>query len=80
MAQNELLLGLAQAGLTVSAVALALFLLRRTLKKRYPARAVCVIWALLAVRLLFPVQLDAARPAHTAHAAREDAVCDLSSG
>ena len=32
MAQNELLLGLAQAGLTVSAVALALFLLRRTLK------------------------------------------------
>ena len=62
MAQNELLLGLAQAGLTVSAVALALFLLRRTLKKRYPARAVCVIWALLAVRLLFPVQLTLPDP------------------
>lgn len=62
MAQNELLLGLTQAGLTVSAVALALFLLRRTLKKRYPARAVCVIWALLAVRLLFPVQLTLPDP------------------
>ena len=30
--------------------------------RRYPARAVCVIWALLAVRLLFPVQLTLPDP------------------
>ena len=46
-----------QIGLTVSAAALVLFLLRRVLKKRYPARAICFVWALLAIRLLVPVQL-----------------------
>lgn len=46
-----------QIGLTVSAAALVLFLLRRVLKKRYPARAICFVWALLAIRLLIPVQL-----------------------
>ena len=48
---------LIQIGLTVSAAALVLFLLRRVLKKRYPARAICFVWALLAIRLLIPVQL-----------------------
>lgn len=46
-----------QIGLTVSAAALVLFLLRRVMKKRYPARASCFVWALLAIRLLIPVQL-----------------------
>lgn len=46
-----------QIGLTVSAAALVLFLLRRVMKKRYPARAICFVWALLAIRLLVPVQL-----------------------
>lgn len=46
-----------QIGLTVSAAALVLFLLRRVMKKRYPARAICFVWALLAIRLLIPVQL-----------------------
>ena len=43
--------------LTVLLVALVPLLLRRVLKKRYPARAVCLVWALLALRLLVPVQL-----------------------
>lgn len=47
---------LIQIGLTVSAAALVLFLLRRVLKKRYPARAICFVWGLLAIRLLVPVQ------------------------
>ena len=46
-----------QIGLTVSAAALVLFLLRRVMKKRYPARAICFVWVLLAIRLLIPVQL-----------------------
>ena len=48
---------LMQTGLTVSLAALVPLLLRRVLKKRYPARAVCLVWALLALRLLVPVQL-----------------------
>ena len=32
-------------------------ILRRLMKKRYPARMVCVVWAILALRLLIPVQL-----------------------
>nr|WP_302649305.1 M56 family metallopeptidase [uncultured Agathobaculum sp.] len=57
MTGNELLLNLVQIGLTVSAAALVLFILRKVLKKRYPARAICFVWALLAIRLLIPVQL-----------------------
>ena len=51
-----------QIGLTVSAAALVLFLLRRVLKKRYPARAICFVWALLAIRLLVPVQFTLPDP------------------
>ena len=57
MTAKEVLLNLVQIGVTVSAAALVLFLLRRVLKKRYPARAICFVWALLAIRLLIPVQL-----------------------
>lgn len=53
---------LIQIGLTVSAAALVLFLLRRVLKKRYPARAICFVWALLAIRLLVPVQFTLPDP------------------
>lgn len=62
MTGNELLLNLVQIGLTVSAVALALFVLRKVLKKRYPARAICFVWAILAIRLLIPVQLTLPDP------------------
>ena len=62
MAVKELLLNLLQIGLTVSAVALALFVLRKVLKKRYPARAICFVWANLAIRLLIPVQLTLPDP------------------
>lgn len=51
-----------QIGLTVSAAALVLFLLRRVMKKRYPARASCFVWALLAIRLLVPVQFTLPDP------------------
>ena len=46
-----------QIGLTVSLAALVPLILRRLMKKRYPARMVCVVWAILALRLLVPVQL-----------------------
>ena len=62
MTVKELLLNLVQIGLTVSAVALALFVLRKVLKKRYPARAICFVWAILAIRLLIPVQLTLPDP------------------
>lgn len=61
-AWSNLLNNLTQIGLTVSAVALVLFLLRKTLKKRYPARAMCLVWAVLALRLLVPVQLTLPDP------------------
>ena len=53
----QIMNNLMQIGLTVSLAALVPLLLRRVLKKRYPARAVCLVWALLALRLLIPVQL-----------------------
>lgn len=46
-----------QIGLTVSLAALVPLILRRLMKKRYPARMVCAVWAILALRLLIPVQL-----------------------
>ena len=48
---EKLLNNLMQIGLTVPLI------LRRLMKKRYPARMVCVVWAILALRLLIPVQL-----------------------
>lgn len=59
---ENLLFNLLQIGLTVSAVALIPIALRRVLKKRYPARAMCLVWALLAARLLIPVQLTLSEP------------------
>lgn len=61
-AWSDLLNNLTQIGLTVSAVALVLLLLRKALKKRYPARAMCLVWAVLALRLLIPVQLTLPDP------------------
>ena len=61
-AWSDALGNLLQVGLTASAAALVLLLLRRVMKKRYPARAVCVVWAILAVRLLIPVQLTLPDP------------------
>lgn len=54
---EKLLNNLMQIGLTVSLAALVPLILRRLMKKRYPARMVCVVWAVLALRLLIPVQL-----------------------
>ena len=54
---EKLLNNLMQICLTVSLAALVPLILRRLMKKRYPARMVCVVWAILALRLLIPVQL-----------------------
>lgn len=54
---EKLLNNLMQIGLTVSLAALVPLILRRLMKKRYPARMVCVVWAILVLRLLIPVQL-----------------------
>ena len=54
---EKLLNNLMQIGLTVSLAALVPLILRRLMKKRYPTRMVCVVWAILALRLLIPVQL-----------------------
>lgn len=54
---EKLLNNLMQIGLTVSLAALVPLILRRLMKKRYPARMVCVVWAIPALRLLVPVQL-----------------------
>lgn len=54
---EKLLNNLMQIGLTVSLAALVPLILRRLMKKRYPACMVCVVWAILALRLLIPVQL-----------------------
>lgn len=59
---SGLLNNLVQIGLTVSAAALVLFLLRKVMKKRYPARTICFVWAILAIRLLIPVQLTLPDP------------------
>ncbi|HIY39217.1 MAG TPA: M56 family metallopeptidase [Candidatus Agathobaculum merdigallinarum] len=59
---SELLNNLVQIGLTVSAAALVLFLLRKMMKKRYPTRAICFVWAILAIRLIIPVQITLPDP------------------
>lgn len=59
---EKLLFDLVQISLTVSLAALVPLLLRQTLKKHYPARTMCLIWAVLALRLLAPVQFTLAEP------------------
>ena len=62
VAWNDVLSNLIQTGLTASVVALVLLLLRKVMKKRYPARMVCIVWAILAIRLIIPVQLTLPDP------------------
>ncbi|MFR1151231.1 MAG: hypothetical protein ACLSDM_06640 [Butyricicoccus sp.] len=65
---EKLLNNLMQIGLTVSLAALVPLILRRLMKKRYPARMVCAVWAILALRLLIPVQLTLPQaPVSAAH-------------
>lgn len=47
---------LIQVGLTTSVVLLPILLLCAVLRRRYPARVVCALWVIFAVRLLIPVQ------------------------
>ena len=47
---------LIQVSLTTSVVLLPILLLCAVLRQRYPARVVCALWVIFAVRLLVPVQ------------------------
>ena len=54
-----------QISVTVSAVGGVLLALRGLLKRRYPARAMSLVWFALALRLLVPMQLTLPKPAVT---------------
>ncbi|WP_087066168.1 M56 family metallopeptidase [Intestinibacillus massiliensis] len=54
---EDLFLNILQISLTVAAVAVVLLVLRQLLHKRYPARVMCLMWLLLGIRLVLPVQL-----------------------
>lgn len=51
------LINILQVSVSTGVVIAALLAVRSRLHKRYPARLLCLIWALLALRLLLPVQL-----------------------
>ena len=55
---ERLLCGIGQVSLTTALVILLLLALRKLLRRRYPARTLCLIWAVLIVRLLVPVQFS----------------------
>lgn len=55
---ERLLFGIGQVSLTTALVILPLLALRKLLRKRYPARTLCLIWAVLVARLLVPVQFS----------------------
>lgn len=54
---EDLFLNMMQTSLTVSGVIAVLLLLRSLLHRRYHARAMCMIWLVLAIRLLIPMQI-----------------------
>lgn len=55
---EQILFNIGQVSLTSALLILPLLALRRLLRKRYPARVLCLVWAVLVVRLLIPVQLS----------------------
>lgn len=55
---EQFLMNIGQVSLTTALVILPLLGLRRVLRKRYPARVLCLVWAVLVVRLLIPVQFS----------------------
>lgn len=61
LAAERMLLSVWQVSLTTALVILPLLALRKLLRRRYPARALCLVWAALLVRLLIPVQISLPR-------------------
>ncbi len=53
---KELLWNVLQVSLTTSIIILPVLLLCAALRRRYPARVLCLLWAVLSIRLLLPVQ------------------------
>lgn len=58
---EQVLYSVGQVSLTTALVILPLLALRKWLRRRYPARVLCIVWAALLVRLLVPVQLSLPR-------------------
>ena len=54
---EKLMMNILQVSLTVSIILMPLFCLRACLRKRYPARVLVLLWTVLSIRLLFPVQI-----------------------
>lgn len=46
-----------QVSLTTSIIILPVFIFCAVLRRRYPARVICMLWVILSVRLLFPIQI-----------------------
>lgn len=52
-----LLWNILQVSLTTSIIILPVFIFCAVLRRRYPARIICLLWVFLSVRLLVPVQI-----------------------
>ncbi len=61
VAAERLLFAIGQVSLTTALVIVPLLALRKLLHRRYPARVLCIVWAVLLVRLLVPVQFSLPR-------------------
>ena len=71
---NTLFLRLLNAGITAGWLILAVIVARLLLKKA-PRRAVCALWAIVALRLLLPIDIQSPLsllPASTALSVREE--------
>ncbi len=54
---NALVWNVLQVGFTTSIIILPVFIFCAVLRRRYPARIICLLWMILSVRLLVPVQI-----------------------
>ncbi len=54
---GELVWNVLQVSLTTSVVILPAWLFCAVLRRRYPARVICLLWVILSIRLLVPVQI-----------------------
>ncbi len=54
---NALVSNVLQVSLTTSVMILPVFIFCAVLRRRYPARIICLLWMILSVRLLVPVQI-----------------------
>ena len=53
-----MILNVLSVSLSMSAVILGLYLIRKHINKRYSAKVMCMLWLFIALRMLVPVQID----------------------